>query len=153
VGCPDRFIVYNNNAALDVLCTDTTLQFLADGQATEGQYSKKWQLDGIIVNEQFPIASHQVAIDRVGKCPRDRYIHLAAAKSAPSPRLGGTSWGNKIIPVDAAVDCNTVWIQGTGLTPFALKFLGYGSCSSPRTDFRWEEQSTNPLIQWKLTTV
>jgi hypothetical protein len=93
-----------------------------------------------------------VAQGRLQNCPTTGYINLAAANSAPTPRLAGSSWINRIIPVDATKGCNTVWIQAAGNNPYQGQYLGYGSCSS-QTAFKWFSASGNSGIQWRLKKV
>jgi hypothetical protein len=111
---------------------------------------KVWTLNASAVSGTVPTASSQVASGRSTACPNDKLTNLAAANSSPTPRLAGSGWKNRIIPVDAAKGCDTVWIQAVGDNPSAGKYLGYGSCSS-QTAFKWEAASSSSSIQWKLT--
>ena len=150
VACPTKFIAYNNDPKSNNACKNSTLMLRTDSQSKGAR--KYWKLQATAVAGTVPTASAQIAVGRTDKCVDDKYTNLAAANSSPTPRLAGSGWKNRIIPVDASKGCDTVWIQAVGDNPFAGKYLGYGSCSS-QTAFKWDAASSSSAIQWKLSKV
>ncbi|KAL4517033.1 hypothetical protein Ndes2526A_g00622 [Nannochloris sp. 'desiccata'] len=131
-------------------CSNTTVMLRTSNQSKGNRRS--WRLNASATAGTIPAATGIAAIGRLNACRNTKFINLAAANSAPSPRLAGTSWKNRIIPVDVGRGCNTVWIQAAGNNPFAGRYLGYGSCSS-QTAFKWEAASSSTAIQWRLRRV
>jgi hypothetical protein len=148
VACAGKFIAYNNDPKSNNACSNSTLMLRTDSQSKGSR--KHWTINASAVSGTVPTAIGVIASGRTAKCPNDKYTNLAAANSSPTPRLAGSGWKNRIIPVDAAKGCDTVWIQAVGDNPYAGKYLGYGSCSV-QTAFKWEAASSSSAIQWKLT--
>ena len=109
-----------------------------------------WRLNAAATTGRVPGAAPVIAYGKISSCPTSKYTNLAAANSSPTPRLAGSSWKNRIIPVDASKGCNVVWIQAAGDNPYAGKYLGYGNCQS-QTAFGWQVASSSSAIQWRLT--
>jgi hypothetical protein len=147
VGCPKKFMAFRTESGQ---CNNSTILLRTMNQSKG--IRRVWKLDASSTTGTVPTPSAIVAQGRLNNCPTTKYINLAAANSSPTPRLAGTSWKNRVLPVDATKDCNTVWIQAAGNNPFAGKYLGYGSCQS-QTAFRWEFASASTAIQWRLRKV
>ncbi len=148
VACSGKYIAYNNDPN-NGGCTNATVMLRTSGQSSSARRS--WSLSAEATAQGTPKSSSLIAIGRDGKCKDDALTNLAAT-APPSPRLAGSAWKNKIIPVDAAKDCNTVYIQADTGNSNDGKNLVYGKCSS-QTAFSWAEPSKSNAAQWKLTKV
>jgi hypothetical protein len=145
VACAGRYIAFSTDN-----CNNSTLLLRTSSQSSGNR--RIWRLNASATAGSVPAATGMVAQGRLKNCPTTNYINLAAANSSPTPRLAGSSWMNRIIPVDATRGCNTVWIQAAGNNPYQGKYLGYGSCSS-QTAFKWFSASGSSGIQWRLNKV
>jgi hypothetical protein len=112
-----------------------------------------WKLSAEATENVIPKSSNLIAAGREGKCDDDKLTNFAAATGDPSPRLAGSAWKNKLIPVDASKSCSVVYIQADTGNSNDGKNLKYGSCSS-QTAFSWTDSTgTSTASRWKLLKV
>ena len=147
VACRRKYIAFRTESSQ---CNNGTVMLRTSSQSKGAR--RYWRLNASATTGRVPSASRIVAVGRLRSCPATKKINLAAANSPPTPRLAGSSWKMRIIPVDAAKTCNTVWIQAVGNNPYRGKYLGYGSCSS-QSAFKWDSASSSTAIQWNLRRV
>lgn len=114
---------------------------------------KIWQLNASYTVGRNPIGSSIVAIGRIEACPNTKQPNLGANEQTPKPRLAGSSWKFKIIPIDANGDCNQVYFQLTGKSKYTGKYVAHSTECNNQGAFTWATGSGSNTLKWKLKRV